>query len=110
MKDQEDYIRQLEETIRKFLEPIKDVPFPIAIKAITGCKVLSFDKSLEQNQTLIQKLSRACKIAGERAYEKGIFTNRPNEAGNHIEPFVLEALKEVGLNAERPESKSGKKN
>lgn len=109
MNDRKDYIRQLEETIRKFLEPIEGIPFPIAIRALTGCEVLSFDKSLKENQTLIEKLSKACETAGRKAYEKGIFTDRPNEAGNQIEPFVLEALREVGLNAERPKSKSGRK-
>lgn len=33
----------------------------------------------------------------------------PNEAGNHIKPFIAEALKQVGLKADKPISKSGKR-
>ena len=34
--DKNNYIKQLEETISKFSKPLKDIPFPIAIKAISG--------------------------------------------------------------------------
>jgi len=36
--DKDKYIRQLEEALRKFLEPVRDIPYKIAIKALTGCK------------------------------------------------------------------------
>jgi hypothetical protein len=36
MKSKDNYIKQLEETITKFLEPLRDVPFTVAIKALTG--------------------------------------------------------------------------
>ncbi|MEO0116269.1 MAG: hypothetical protein ABIK97_01855 [candidate division WOR-3 bacterium] len=109
MNDQEDYIKELEQTIGRFLEPIKGIPFPIVIKALTGCKVLNFNPELDQNKKLLRQLSKAAQLAGERAYREGIFTARPNEAGNHIEPFVLTSLRQVGLNADKPTSKSGKK-
>jgi len=40
---------------------------------------------------------------------KGIFTRRENEVGNHIEPFMIEALNKIGLKADRPETREGKK-
>lgn len=106
---QDDYIKQLEETIGKFLEPLQGIPFPIAIKALTGFKVLTFDPSLNPNKELLELLSKAAQLGGQKAFSEGIFTARPNEAGNHIEPFVVEALKRVGLKAGKPISKSGKK-
>lgn len=105
----EEYVKQLEQTIGRFLEPMKGIPFPIAIKALTGFKVLTFDISLDQNKNLLERLSEAAQLGGQEAFQQGIFTARPNEAGNHIEPLVVEALKHVGLKAGRPTSKSGKK-
>lgn len=109
MSNLEEYIKQLEQTISKFLEPMKGIPFSVAIKALTGCDVLAFDSSLNENKKLLEQLSKAAQFAGKKAYQKGIFTDRPNEAGNRIEPFVVEALKSVGLKADKPVSKSGKK-
>jgi len=91
MSNSEEYIKQLEETIRRFLEPIKDIPYNIAIRSLTGCRVLEFDRN--DNKT---------------AYRKGIKTKRPNEAGNQIEPFVINSLNKVGLKAEKPKSRKGK--
>ena len=36
MNDKENYIKQLEKVITKFLEPLKDIPYSIAIQALTG--------------------------------------------------------------------------
>ena len=108
MSTQEEYIRQLEQVISRFLEPLKGIPFPMAIKALTGFEVLTFDPSLSQNRKLIEQLSMATQLAGQEAYREGVFTARPNEAGNRIEPFVLKAIWEVGLKAYKPISKSGR--
>jgi len=109
MSNQEDYIKQLEQAISRFLEPMKGIPFPIAIRALTGFKVLAFNISLDSNKKLLEQLSKAAELGGKKAFQEGIFTARPNEAGNHIEPFVVESLKYVGLKADKPISKSGKK-
>lgn len=109
MKDREEYIKQLEAIISKFLEPLRGIPYQIAIKVLTGCEVLPFDLSDKRNQELLELLKKAAKIAGEQAYKQGIITKRPNEAGNKMEPFVILALKQVGLKADRPHTKSGKK-
>ena len=57
---------------------------------------------------MLEDLSKAAQMAGDKAFQYGIFTDRPNEAGSRMEPFVLESLKEVGLKAGKPTSKSGK--
>jgi len=103
----EEYVHQLEDTIRKFIEPISGVPFPIVIKALTGFKVLSFDKNSPKEKGLLGRLISATSLACKSANESGIFTNRPNEVGNHIEPFVRDALKSIGMQAEIPKTKSG---
>lgn len=108
MNEHEEYIKQLEAIISKFLEPLRDIPYPIAIKVLTGCKVLAFDLSNEKNKKLLTLLEKAAQIAGDEAYKQGIFTRRPNEAGNHIEPFVITALRDIGFRVDKPHTKSGK--
>lgn len=108
MNERDEYIRQLEKVISKFLEPLKEIPYPIAIKALTGCEVLNFDLSNKDNQELLNLLKTAAQMAGSEAYKQGIFTRRPNEAGNHIETFVISALRNVGLQANKPRTKNGK--
>lgn len=102
MTSNEDYVKQLEETIGKFLKPIEGIPFHIAIKALYGHKVIPLDLEDEKDRQLIEELSHVAQIAGKRANRKGIFRNRPNEVGNDIEGFVREALKDVGFNPETP--------
>jgi hypothetical protein len=109
MKSHDDYIKQLEQTISKFLEPLKGIPFPVAIKAISGCDVLTFDSTIGQNKKLLEQLCKAAHLGGQKAFNDGIISARPNEAGNYIEPFIVEALKRVGLKADKPITKSGKK-
>ena len=102
MKENNNYIKQLEETITKFMAPLEGIPFPIAIKAISGHKVIPFDKENKQDLYLLDKLCQAADIAGKQAFQEGIFRRRPNEVGNDIEPYVKEALKVVGLQADTP--------
>lgn len=109
MNNKEEYIKELEEVIRKFLEPMRGIPFSVAIKPLTGLNVLTFDLNTDENQELLKKLSKSAQLSGQMAFEEGILTERPNEAGNHIEPFVIKSLRMVGLKADKPVSKSGKK-
>ena len=106
--DKNNYIKQLEETISKFLKPLKDIPFPIAIKAISGHDVLVFDKNSHEDKELLSRLTKAMDIAVKNAYKAGISTARPNEVGNHIEPFVKDALNSIGMKAEIPLTSNGK--
>jgi HKD family nuclease len=56
MNNQEEYIQQLEQVINKFLEPLKGIPFSVAIKALTGFEVLAFELSDERNKKLLEQL------------------------------------------------------
>ena len=85
------------------------IKVPINDRALTGFKVLTFEPSVEQNKKLLEQLSKAAQLGGKKAYDVGIFTARPNEAGNHIEPFVIDALKDAGLKADKPVAKSSKR-
>lgn len=106
MKNQDVYVKQLESTLSAFLKPLKNIPFSIAIKAISGHDVLSIDK--QKDKKLLEKLIKALTIATQTAYKIGISTTRPNEVGNHIEPFVKNALNKTGFKAGIPLTHDGK--
>jgi len=108
-REQERYIKELEKTISQFLKPLKNIPFKIAIKAMSGCDVIPFDKNNPNDEQLLEDLIAATKIATKNANERGIFTRRENEVGNHIEPFMIEALNQIGLIANKPETKEVRK-
>lgn len=107
--EQEKYIRELEITISQFFKPLKNIPFKIAMKAISGCNVIPFDKNNPDDKQLLKDLIEAAKIATKNANKEGIFARRVNEVGNHIEPFMIDALNQIGLTADRPKTKNGKK-
>lgn len=109
MQRDEKYVQQLEETIKKFMAPLEDIPFPIAIKAISGHEVIAFDKGNAADNALLEKLSEAATLAGKDAKRVGIKSNRPNEVGNYMEPFIKNALTKIGLKADTPRNKSGKR-
>ena len=104
-----EYIQQLEETLSKFLTPLKDIPFSIAVKAISRHKVLAFQKDEEKDKKLLELLTAAMSEATKTAYKIGTQSARANEVGNHIEPFVKEAINKVGLQADTPKNSKGKK-
>lgn len=79
MQKGEQYIKQLEETIKKFMAPLENIPFPIAIKAISGHEVIPFDKNNNDDKFLLEKLSEVALIAGREAQSEGIRSKRPNE-------------------------------
>ncbi len=105
--DADDYIKQLEETIKAFLQPVKNIPFPLAIRVIFGHNVIPFNPKDSHDQALLDRLKLAITNAGLAAYHEGIFSKRPNEAGNYIEPFVKKALHDIGTQAETPRTETG---
>ncbi|MCX7887154.1 MAG: hypothetical protein N3B01_07895, partial [Verrucomicrobiae bacterium] len=102
------YAAELEAVIAQCLQPLKSVPFKAVIRAIAGCKVIDFDPTNEAHKQLAKTVTAAAQLAGKSAFETGIFTKRPNEAGNKIEPFVRTALAQLGLEAKTPTTPSGK--
>jgi len=107
-RQEEDYIKALEDALSGFLKPFKDIPFPVVIKALTGTRVLAYDPSNGELRELLDRMSKATSLAGREANETGIFTARPNEAGNQIEPFVVSALRQCGVKSIKPVSRKGR--
>lgn len=79
------------------------------MKAVSGCNVIPFDKDDPKDKQLLRDLIEAAKIATKNANKAGIFTRRANEVGNHIEPFMIDALKQIGLKADKPTTREGNK-
>lgn len=104
----EAYVKKLENVIEQFPQPLKGLPFPLVIKALTGYQVVPSDKDNPQDAELLRSLEEAAVQAAQTAAQQGIFARRPNEAGNRMEPFLRDALTAVGLQAHRPKAKSGK--
>lgn len=109
LKEEQEYIDDLEKIAKVIAQPFKNLPFSSVIRLLSGCKVLEFDQQNSDHNLLLSKLKSAAAIAGKETFKVGIFTKRPNEAGNKIEPFVKEALRKIGLDADTPVTKEGKK-
>jgi len=99
------YINELENTVKQMLSPLKDLPFRVIIKSISGFLVLPFQKK----KKIIKLFEKSFDNAAKEINKKGIKSNRPNEVGNYIEPFIKESLNKVGLKADTPIDKNGKK-
>lgn len=94
-------------TLGELTKPEKQIPFKAVIEATTHFHVLDFDTNNPAHVELCKKLLQAAARAGEHAAKEGLETARANEAGNHLEPFVRAALREVGLPARVPVNSSG---
>ncbi len=66
-KEQKKYIKELEEAISQFLKPLKNIPFKVAIKATSGCKVIPFDKNNPDDQQLLRDLIESLIVVAELA-------------------------------------------
>lgn len=100
--------KELEGLIAKMLKPLKGISLNVVIEGLSGKKILPFDKNDEKDKTLLQNLIIVARTTLSKINEKSIIRPRPNEVGNDIEPFVKEALVEIGYNAETPKTKNGK--
>jgi hypothetical protein len=98
----------LENLLATFLKPIRGIPFPVVIKALCETAVLPIKRDDPKDAEFVDLLAKAAKRVGEVVGAKPIRRPRPNEVGNDIEPFVLDALAHVGLEASRPKSKEGR--
>lgn len=107
MKDQ--YTKNLEELVKQIIKPLKKVPFNLIIESIYNKKVLPFDRSISQNKTLLENLTKAAEDAGKAVNKAGVISSkRVNEVGNYIESFVEKSLKKVGYKTLSQVTKSGK--
>jgi hypothetical protein len=98
----------LENLLATFLKPIKGIPFPVVIKALCGNAVENVDLSNPDDRALIDALQRTAVLAAQSVAQAPIRRPRPNEVGNDLEPFVLRAANQAGLQASAPKSKTGR--
>jgi len=54
-------------------------------------------------------LIKAVDLAGQKINRAGVKAKRPNEVGNYLEPFVKDALRQVGFDADVPRTASGRR-
>jgi hypothetical protein len=108
METDDEYVESLESVLAQFLKPLKGIPFSVVMKSLAQKAVLPFDNDKPELALVLQKVESAATVAGREANRTGIFTARPNEAGNAIEPFVQNALRQSGLMAEKPLTVSAK--
>ena len=95
-------------SLSEYTKPAKRIPFTTVIQATTGHRVLELETNNPAHIDLRQRILKSARLAGERAQREGMAAARPNEAGNHLEPFVLAALKENGLEARIPHTTEGR--
>ena len=107
MEERKKTEKELEQALASSLQPFLDVPFPTIIKVITGYRVIPFDEKNSLDRELLTSLKEAAQLAMNDAYTAQIESGRINEVGNKIEPFVIKAIQDVGLNAERPKTSTG---
>jgi len=100
--------KKLEDALAKFIKPIKGLPFEVIIKALCNTAVLEFDPSNKDSQEQLKAIRTAMQHVCKTVQEKPIQRPRPNEVGNDMEPFVINALRDLGLNANAPKTNSGK--
>ncbi len=92
----------LRERIRGMIEPVRDVPLPLLIEALSGHEVLPWR---EQRGAELEAVARAVRDSINRG---GITSARMNEAGNLVERHVLAALTANGFAAGRAIAPSGR--
>ncbi|UWQ05140.1 hypothetical protein [Aliiroseovarius crassostreae] len=98
----------LEAALEQFIRPVKGIPFEVVVRALCGVSVLRFDRQDSDCCEVLEKIQQAMRWAGLEANKRPIQRPRPNEVGNDMEPFVVEGLRQVGLEAAPPKTKSGK--
>lgn len=90
------------------LKPLKGLPFPVIIEAITGCRVIRVDESEPADSDLLHRIDRAASMCVAALRTTPIRRPRPNEVGNDVEPFVRDALCRAGLRAQKPTCRGGR--
>lgn len=81
---------------------LKDV-----IKLLSGYDVVPYDSKNGDDVEILEKLKKVAQTTVEVIQNVKIKAARPNEAGNMIEPYVIDALNKVGYNAHVPEMANG---
>ena len=98
---------QLEYLLSEFSESIRNVPFEVFIYRLYGVYVKAFNLDYPENKRNLVTIGRAMRETCLNVQDDPIKRSRPNEVGNDMEHFVIKALEREGLQARRPETKSG---
>ncbi len=101
-------IAELEAVLAQFLQPIRNIPFSLIIKSMSGHAVVPIDLRLAEDAALIGGLKNVAALTAKAVRRTPIRRNRPNEVGNDIEPFVMDAAKQLAFEAARPTGRSGR--
>ena len=100
--------KRLEAALAQFLQPMKGIPFEVVIQALCGAQVERFDLDPTGNRETLASIVYAMREACRAVQARPIERSRPNEVGNDMESFVINALKARGMKAVAPKTKSGK--
>ncbi|MGX1023399.1 hypothetical protein [Flavobacterium sp. CS20] len=98
---------ELKKPITEMLKPLDEVEFSPVVESITGYKVKKFNHEDKNDKILLVNLVKVADLVLEMVNKIGIDSNRANEVGNKIEPFVKEALIKIGYQADTPITQSG---
>jgi hypothetical protein len=107
--NQTDYIEKLENSIKQFLQPVKNIPLNLVIEALSNKKVLEYDEKNREHISVLKKIIKAAENSAQEINKKGIPRLRPNEVGNNIENFVKESLRKLKIKVETPSTPYQKK-
>lgn len=105
--DDKQRLERLEEVLAQMLRPVKGIPFSVIVKSISGHSILKIDLNDPIDAELIEDLKQTAVICGGLVANSPIRRPRPNEVGNDIEPFVMQAAQQVGLQTSRPVTAKG---
>lgn len=95
-------------TLPALSQPLKGIPFEVIVQHVYGTSVEKFDVGVPGNTDMLRLLARAMRRVCSEVQSDPIVRPRPNEVGNDMEPFVIEALRNENLRALRPRATSGK--
>lgn len=107
--DNNEYTSKLEKIIQEKLKPIKDLPFNLIIKSLSGYEVEKFDPNDKNHHRTLESLKEVARHSCLLINNKGIKRKRTNEVGNDIEKFVKIAFQQLNYKADKPSTVAGKK-
>lgn len=104
-----EYVRHLEESLKKFMEPVHGIPLGVVVRALTGNVAIPWKEDDLHCAALKGPLSDGIREATRLIGREGLEANRPNEVGNYIEDPVASALAARGFKAQVPASREGRR-
>ncbi|HON97886.1 MAG TPA: hypothetical protein PK222_06515 [Bacteroidales bacterium] len=105
----DEYTKKLEKVIQELIRPIKNLPFHLIIKSLSGYEVDKFNPDDENHRITLEALKEVARLSCRLINKEGIKRKRANEVGNDIEKFVKEAFIKFDYKADKPTTSAGKK-